>query len=297
MQAERIVHVVDPDAAISDALTRLLETRDIAVRAFPDAESFLAGPAPEDPGGVCLLVETNLPGMNGLALVEALRDRGFAQPILLMATDLEPGTRARAARFGVAEVIEKPVLGTYLINRLHELLPADERVIRGIDVAGATVSFRMMWPEDADLEQEFVRGLSAQSQHLRFFTAMPELSPKLLYELTHTDFPRSYAAIATIEDHGRERQVGVARYAPTDTDGTAEFAVVVADEWQGHGIARRLLAVITAAAAIAGIRRLEGFVLRENAPMLKLARATGFKVKPGHGDPGSIRIVKELGGE
>ena len=296
MQAERIVHVVDPDTGISDALTLLLETRDITVRAFPDAESFLTGPAPDDPGGVCLLVETILPGMSGLGLVEALRDRDFAQPILLMATDVDPGSRARAARLGVAEVIEKPVLGTYLINRLHELLPGDERVIRGIDVAGDTVNFRMMSPEDADLEQEFMRGLSRQSQYLRFFAAMPELPPKLLYELTHTDYPRSYAAIATIEDNGRERQVGVARYAPTDTDRTAEFAVVVADEWQGHGIARRLLAVITAAAAIAGVRRLEGFVLREDAPMLKLARATGFKIVPGHGDAGSIHIVKELGG-
>jgi CheY-like chemotaxis protein/GNAT superfamily N-acetyltransferase len=296
VQAERIVHVVDPDPAISDALTQLLETRDITVRAFSDAESFLASPGPDDPGGVCLLVETDLPGMNGLALVEALRARDFTQPILLMATVVEFETRARAAEAGVAEVIEKPVLGTYLINRLHELLPGDERVVRGIDVAGGTVNFRMMWPEDADLEQEFVRGLSPESRRLRFFTAMPELPPRLLYELTHTDFPRSYAAIATIEDDGRERQVGVARYAPTDADGTAEFAVVVADEWQGHGIARRLLAVITAAAAIAGIRRLEGFVLRENTAMLKLARATGFKVVPGHGDPASIHIVKEMGG-
>lgn len=296
MQADRIVDVVGADAAINEGLTLLLGTRDIAVRAFADAESFLAGLTSVDPHGVCLLVAANLTGMDGLTLIGALRERGFEQPILLLAEEADSGTRAQAAALGVAEVIETRVLDTYLVNRLHELLPGEERVVRGINVAGGTVNFRMMRPDDADIEQEFVRGLSPESRRLRFFTALSELPPKLLHELTHPDYPRSYAALATVEDRGRERIVGVARYAPTDTDGTAEFAVVVADEWRGNGIARRLLGVITATAAIAGLRRLEGVVLRENVPMLALARATGFRVLTGRSEPGSVRIAKELGG-
>jgi acetyltransferase len=163
-------------------------------------------------------------------------------------------------------------------------------------MTGTPVSLRLMRPEDAALEQEFVRGLSPQSSRLRFFRAMPELPPKLLHEFTHPDYPRSYAVLATIDDNGHERQVGVARYAPAGEEGAAEFAVTVADEWQGHGIGRRLLKDVTAAAAGAGLRRIEGFVLRDNVPMLKLAHDLGFRVVPGRDDPGSIRIVKDLDG-
>ncbi len=83
----------------------------------------------------------------------------------------------------------------------------------------------------------------------------------MLEQFTHPRYPRNWALIATISDTGQEKEIGVARYAPTETDSCAEFAIVVADEWQGHGIATRLLRELIAVAESAWIKRFEGLVL------------------------------------
>jgi acetyltransferase len=160
---------------------------------------------------------------------------------------------------------------------------------------GKLVTFRMMRPEDSQLYQEFVTGLSDQSRYLRFFSGIKQLPSYMLEELTNPKFPISYALIATIPEADGEREIGVARYAPTDDDRTAEFAVIVADEWQGHGIASQLMRAIITAAAIGGIKRIEGIVLMENAAMLGLAESLGFnKTSGSDAGPSIVRVVKDL---
>ncbi|TQV70208.1 N-acetyltransferase [Exilibacterium tricleocarpae] len=175
---------------------------------------------------------------------------------------------------------------------------------------GARVTLRAIRPEDAGIEQAFVRGLSARSKRLRFFSSLVELPPKLLYKFTHPNFPHDWALIATIEkdmgensedgqeegeyDNG-EQEIGVARYVATAESDTAEFAVTVADAWQGRGIATRLMQALIEVATRAGLRYLEGFVLRENYPMRKLARKLDFSVTAGlSDDPSTVRVVKTL---
>jgi RimJ/RimL family protein N-acetyltransferase len=67
--------------------------------------------------------------------------------------------------------------------------------------------------------------------------------------------------------------IGVARYdrSPADPD-TAEFAVVVEDDWQGLGVARQLLAELMALAAERGVRVLTAHVQPDNAPVISLIR-------------------------
>ncbi len=118
----------------------------------------------------------------------------------------------------------------------------------------------------------------------------------MLEDFTHPHFPDTFALIATISKGNRETQIGVARYAPTAEDGVAEFAVVIADEWQGQGLATLLLSGISAAAAIAGVRRLEGVVLKENIAMLNLAIQQGFRHSHNQEGGSVVRVVKELRG-
>ena len=66
----------------------------------------------------------------------------------------------------------------------------------------------------------------------------------------------------------------------SDIDGvTAEFAVVIADPWQGKGIGAALMEHLIAIAQERGIKTLTGLVLRENRTMLALGRKLGFAVK------------------
>ena len=117
----------------------------------------------------------------------------------------------------------------------------------------------------------------------------------MLEELTNPNFPLSYALVATTMVDEHERQIAVGRYAPTGTEGVAEFAVVVADDWHGQGIASELMRFVIAAAAVGGIKSLEGLVLRENTAMLALARKLSFEETSGYeGDSSIVRVIRHL---
>lgn len=109
-----------------------------------------------------------------------------------------------------------------------------------------------------------------------------------LRRFTDVDPARERALIATIAVDGHERQVGVARYVKEPDE--AEFAIVIADEWQGRGLGTRLLAALLEAARSDGVRRLVGATLTDNAGMLALASKLGFS-KRRHPDSAAITML------
>lgn len=68
------VFVVDDDAAVTKALSRLLGANGWRVRSFASAEAFLEAREPDAAG--CLVLDVNLPGLDGLALQQRLRETG-----------------------------------------------------------------------------------------------------------------------------------------------------------------------------------------------------------------------------
>lgn len=155
---------------------------------------------------------------------------------------------------------------------------------------GTVVTIRPIEADDREREQAFVRALSSRSRYLRFLSGVSELSERWLDRFTQLDFTKELALIATIVSGACETQIGVARYIQLTGDDTAEFAVVVADEWQGQGLGRELLQQLFVAAEAIGIRRMSGIVLKENRNMLKLAGELGFTVT-NHGDDPSLYCV------
>lgn len=191
------------------------------------------------------------------------------------------------------------------MNRLGDFETGDEdagphRLVLG---QGVSVTVRFLHPDDAEIEQAFVRGLSDEARRMRFFSPVRELSRQLLEQFTHSEFPRSYAVIATVEAREEggaedaETLIGVARYSPTGEADTAEFAVVVADAWQGFGLATQLMQIIILVAAMAGYRQLDGVILRENRAMLGLSSKLGFEtVRDARDDFSVVRVRKALAG-
>ena len=142
---------------------------------------------------------------------------------------------------------------------------------------GLNVTIRPIRPEDADMEQEFVLGLSAESRYFRFMNTIRELSQGQLTRLTQIDYDREMAFVATIQRDAREFEVGVARYATNPDGESCEFAIVVADAWQGKGLARHLMGVlIEAARSHGGLKLMYGEFLAENQRMLKFVTGLGF---------------------
>jgi acetyltransferase len=150
---------------------------------------------------------------------------------------------------------------------------------------------RPIGPQDAAIEQEFVRALSPESRYFRFMAEVGELSPELLARFTRIDYPHDLALIVIHASDGREREIAVARYIGLPEPGRCEFALVVADAWQGHGIGYRLMQTLMRFAREAGFASMEGYVLAANHKMLELMRALGFSIGAS-GEGPAVRIVR-----
>lgn len=153
-----------------------------------------------------------------------------------------------------------------------------------------SITVRAMRPEDIDLETEFAENLSEESRYRRFLSGM-RLSAERLEQLTRVDFSRDMALIATVTIEGKETQIGVARYARLADGVTCEFAIAVADRWQGCGVGTRLLRELIDCAAASGIERVTGDVLSTNREMFAVARKLGFRTGP-HPDGAALRRVE-----
>jgi acetyltransferase len=159
---------------------------------------------------------------------------------------------------------------------------------------GTSVTIRPIRPEDAAMEQEFVRGLSEEAKYFRFMQSVQELSPEMLVRLTQLDYHREFALIATVTAKAREIEVAVARFFCNPGGETAEFAIVVADAWQRRGIGARLMAMLADAAREKGIQKLQGEVLASNGKMLRFMEALGFSAAPAAEDAGVVQVVRTL---
>lgn len=174
--------------------------------------------------------------------------------------------------------------------------PYPSHLVKRLTLADGTVAtIRPIRPEDAGIEQEFVRNLSDESRYFRFRDALRELSPRMLAQLTRVDYDRHLALIAVTEHGGRETQIGVARYVVDADRGRCEFAIVVADDWQRKGLGSRLMEALMAAAHAAGMREMYGEVLAGNRRMLEFAARLGFLVRVDESDPGVLRVEKTIG--
>ena len=173
--------------------------------------------------------------------------------------------------------------------------PYPSHLVKGFQLSdGTDVIIRPIRPEDAELAQEFVRRLSPESKFFRFMNSLQEMSQDLLVRLTQLDYDRELALIATLEREGQEIELGVARYFTNPDGRTAEFALVVADEWQRRGLGSRLMISLIDAAREKGFRALQGEVLASNAKMLALMKRLQFASRINADDPTRVTVVKEL---
>lgn len=159
---------------------------------------------------------------------------------------------------------------------------------------GTEIVLRPIRPEDAPIEQEFVRGLSEDSRYNRFMGQLRELAPRKLQYLTEIDYDRHMALIATIQQDGREAMIGVARYVVAPGSDSCEFAITVDDAWQGTGVAGILMLDLFVAARQRGLKAMVGYVLASNHKMLKFCRQLGFEFHRDEGGGDTINVVKAL---
>ncbi|MEO8008599.1 MAG: GNAT family N-acetyltransferase [Betaproteobacteria bacterium] len=156
---------------------------------------------------------------------------------------------------------------------------------------GTRIVIRPIRPEDRQIEQEFVHNLSEEAKYFRFFSALHELTERMLTRSTEVDYDQEMALIAASTENGHEVEIGVARYVINADDKSCEFAIVVAHAWQHRGIGRTLMICLMQAALSRGLQVMEGFVLAANHKMLGLMNALGFTIEPATGDA-TLKLVR-----
>jgi acetyltransferase len=156
---------------------------------------------------------------------------------------------------------------------------------------GMDITIRPIRPEDAGLEQAFVRNLSEQSRFFRFMNSVQELSQSMLVRFTQIDYSREMALIAVTEVNGIDVELGVTRFAINPDGESCEFALVIADQMHGKGLGQKLMTALMDAARSKGLKVIEGEVLKNNTDMLSLMDRLGFEVVTSTDDD-SIKSVR-----
>lgn len=159
---------------------------------------------------------------------------------------------------------------------------------------GRSVFIRPVRPSDRLLEQRFYQELSATTKYFRFHSTLEQLSSETLWAFSHNHYPKRMTLIANLEHNEEFEVLGFSRFFQTEKRDTVEFSITVADVWQGFGVGRQLLAMITKLAKDAGYHRIEGLVLAANQPMFLLAKKLGFSTRPDSQSYGTSYVFKEL---
>ena len=139
MHDEPVIHVVDDDDAARHSLRFMLECAGFIVRDYDSAVGFLATITPGgvvDPG--CIITDVRMPEMNGLELIERLKQKGIAEPVIVITGHADVPMAIQALKGGVEDFIEKPFSDDRIIAVVQSALAK-----RRASITSANVEFEV----------------------------------------------------------------------------------------------------------------------------------------------------------
>jgi acetyltransferase len=148
-------------------------------------------------------------------------------------------------------------------------------------IVGANIIIRTIRPDDEPLMVEFHKTLSDYSVQFRYFDAV-SLRERTLHERLRrhcsVDCTRELALVAIL-DKSHERQIlGVGRLFKNPSRNDAEFALLIADPWQGKGLGTELLKLLVRLGRRSRLDRIVGHILDRNTAMRRASERAGFKL-------------------
>jgi len=156
MTGKRIVHVVDDDAAVRRALMRLLSSEGLVAVAYETALAVLNA-APSLSSG-CILLDLQMPGMDGLELLARLGELGIELPVIVVTGHGDVPTAVRAMKAGAVDFIEKPIDETQLFAAIDAALAEKKFAVRDRVVAGATERMALLSPRERQVLEAIAVG-------------------------------------------------------------------------------------------------------------------------------------------
>jgi len=157
-ETEPIVFVVDDDASVREALERLVRSAGLRVEAFASAEEFLIRPRADAPS--CLVLDVQLPNLNGLDLQRRMVDAQAEIPIVFITGHGDIPTTVRAMKAGAVEFLTKPLVEGDVLESIQHAI-ARNRAARDhhAETAALRARYASLTPREGEVMEWVVSGL------------------------------------------------------------------------------------------------------------------------------------------
>ena len=141
------------------------------------------------------------------------------------------------------------------------------------------VILRPIKPEDEPLVDDMYTTISEESFRGRFFQADKHASHEMHIRQCNIDYDRETGIVVETKEHDKRRIVGIGTLVTATSQKSAEYAVLVHDDYQGKGLGYKLLDVLIGIAQEKGLEEIYGYVLANNTKMLDICKKLGFIVE------------------
>lgn len=155
MKFPNIVYVIDDDSALRDSISFLLASAGMSVQLFDSAEAFLAA-APSTLSGGCILTDIRMQGLDGIELLQRLREAGHKVPVIVMTGHGDVPLAVKAMKLGATDFLEKPFDGDVLVKVVRSAFQP-EALIAAADAQSAELMSRLA--SLSERESQVLRGL------------------------------------------------------------------------------------------------------------------------------------------
>ena len=150
---EQRVYVVDDDQGMLDSTVWLLESVGIQALPFTSGQAFLDACTPTP--NACVLLDVRMPGMGGLHVQEAMRQRGLDLPVIFVSGHADVPIVVRAFRAGAVDFIEKPYNEQLLLDSVQQAL---SRTTPGNGLDAVRERLASLTPRERDVLLPLVQG-------------------------------------------------------------------------------------------------------------------------------------------
>ncbi len=154
----RLVHLVDDDEAIRRSVGFMLKTSGFNVRTYDSGLQLIKAAAGLETG--CILLDIRMPGMDGLEVQKALRDKGVTLPVIIMTGHGDVSLAVQAMKAGAVDFIEKPFEKAVLLSGIEHAMERLKRSAASQDRAGeAIVRLQALTPREREVLEGLAKGL------------------------------------------------------------------------------------------------------------------------------------------
>jgi two-component system response regulator FixJ len=117
---KQIVYIVDSDHKLQRSLSKLFKLNDLVVEVFDSAEDLLKTKLRSR--AACLIVEVNLPNMDGISLLEHINNLGLRLPTIVLSSRSDLSEAVRAMQAEAKDFIEKPFIADTLLKKVLDVI-------------------------------------------------------------------------------------------------------------------------------------------------------------------------------